>query len=369
MKSANLIGQKADSVRRPLAIAMWDFSWLERRWTGGGYEDWDRALDELKERGYDAVRIDPYPHFLSYNALKIYTLDPVWDSNPWGSPGAIRIQVQPSLNQFIRKCKDRNIRVALSTWFRIDRDNVAAGIKTPQDLAWIWEKTLSNIDEELHDAILYVDLTNEFPLSMWTPYLPAGTTRDSAIAGKFMSESIAELKKSFPRFPYTFSFTDPYNNRQKEDVSCLDFLELHLWMTQFSDYYEKINAAFGSFDNKGYNRMAEFGEKEYIRNKSKYHDAVKRAVALAREWSIKSGKPVATTECWAVVFFKDYPMLNWEWIKELCATGVTEAAASGRWIYIATSNFCGPQFEGMWKNIAWHREMTGIIHNGRVANG
>lgn len=23
------------------AITMWDFSWLERRWPGAGYEDWD----------------------------------------------------------------------------------------------------------------------------------------------------------------------------------------------------------------------------------------------------------------------------------------------------------------------------------------
>ncbi|MDR1800091.1 MAG: hypothetical protein LBR19_09490, partial [Bifidobacteriaceae bacterium] len=26
---------------------MWDFSWLERRWPGGGYEDWDEALGAL----------------------------------------------------------------------------------------------------------------------------------------------------------------------------------------------------------------------------------------------------------------------------------------------------------------------------------
>ena len=25
----------------PRAITMWDFSWLERRWPGAGYEDWD----------------------------------------------------------------------------------------------------------------------------------------------------------------------------------------------------------------------------------------------------------------------------------------------------------------------------------------
>ncbi|MFN5560701.1 MAG: cellulase-like family protein, partial [Opitutaceae bacterium] len=41
----------------PIGIAMWDFSWLERRWPGAGYEDWDIAVGELADRGYDAVRI------------------------------------------------------------------------------------------------------------------------------------------------------------------------------------------------------------------------------------------------------------------------------------------------------------------------
>ena len=42
----------------PLAITMWDFSWIERRWDGAGFEDWNAALDGVKERGYDAVCID-----------------------------------------------------------------------------------------------------------------------------------------------------------------------------------------------------------------------------------------------------------------------------------------------------------------------
>jgi hypothetical protein len=47
----------ADAIKHPRAITMLEFSWIERRWAGAGYEDWDRALDELKERGYNAVRI------------------------------------------------------------------------------------------------------------------------------------------------------------------------------------------------------------------------------------------------------------------------------------------------------------------------
>jgi len=57
-------------VKRPLAITMWDFSWLERRWPGAGYEDTALALDELKARGYDAVRIDAYPHLIEAGAGK-----------------------------------------------------------------------------------------------------------------------------------------------------------------------------------------------------------------------------------------------------------------------------------------------------------
>src|SRR5262245_2420640 len=52
------------------AITMWDFSWLERRWTGAGYEDWDQVLDGLVERGYDAVRIDAFPHLVHFGAEK-----------------------------------------------------------------------------------------------------------------------------------------------------------------------------------------------------------------------------------------------------------------------------------------------------------
>lgn len=112
------------SLRRPLAITMWDFSWLERRWPGAGYEDWDRVLDELKARGYDAIRIDPYPHLIAAAPEKTWELIPVWSVQDWGSPAKNRVQVQPALNQFIRKCGERGLRVALSTWFRQDAANM-----------------------------------------------------------------------------------------------------------------------------------------------------------------------------------------------------------------------------------------------------
>ncbi len=83
-------------------------------------------------------------------------------------------------------------------------------------------------------------------------------------------------------------------------------------------------------------------------------------------WSRASKKPLITTECWAVVDYKDWPGLDWGWVKDLTARGVAHAASQGRWVAIATSNFCGPQFVGMWRDIAWHRRLTDLIKSSPI---
>jgi len=100
----------------PLAITMWDFSWLERRWSGAGYEDWDLALDELKLRGYDAVRIDAYPHLVNKDATATWELFPVWTTQDWGSPAMNRVEVQPNLTRFMEKCAVRDLKVARASF-------------------------------------------------------------------------------------------------------------------------------------------------------------------------------------------------------------------------------------------------------------
>ena len=155
----------------PLAITMWDFSWIERRWDGAGFEDWNAALDDVKERGYDAVRIDAFPHLLSQAPEKEWLLLPVWYSNDWGSPYKVRVRLFPALIDFLKACRARRINVALSSWFREDADNVRMALSTPQAMAKCWIDTLRLIaNAGLMDTILYVDLCNEFPGDFWAPY-------------------------------------------------------------------------------------------------------------------------------------------------------------------------------------------------------
>ena len=349
--------------KNPLAITLWDFSWLERRWPGAGYENPDEALRELKRRGYDAVRIDAYPHLVHADAAKTWELLPEWFFQDWGAPSRCRVRVQPELNDFIALCGKHGISVGLSTWFRQDIDNTRLNIKAPADLATIWRTTLQSIAKAgLLKHILYVDLCNEWPISPWAPFYPKGVRRSSPEGVRWMREPIEGLRKDFPDLDYTFSFTSEYDDWKKQDVSMLDFMELHLWMTHFSDFYKRVGYNYERFEQKGYDNLALKGERIYRENPQHWQERLTYGIDLLAEWSEFARKPLITTECWSLVDYKDGPMLPWDYLKELCDLGVRRAASKGRWVAIATSNFCGPQFRGMWRDVAWHRRLTGVIH-------
>lgn len=353
--------KKLFGYNRPFAITMWDFSWLERRWPGAGYEDWDQALEELAARGYDAVRIDAYPHLVAEDIEREWTLKPVWNLQSWGAPAVTRVRLEGSLRAFLQACRRHGIRAGLSTWFRQGTGNTLMKIKSPEDHAHVWVRTLDKIREwgEM-DNILYVDLCNEFPLSVWAPFLPHEMELHSPEAIAWMKSAVTEFKEYYPDMPVTFSFTGSYD--EEMDVGFLDFLEPHIWMAGVTDFYEKVGYHYERFDDAGYTNLALKGEGEYRAHQAQYDQALVEGIHRLARWAQNSGKPLVTTECWAVVDYKDWPLLNWDWILELNRLGVETAAQTGCWAGMATSNFCGPQFVGMWREKQWHEALTRRIH-------
>lgn len=360
---------------KPLAITMWDFSWVERRWTGGGYEDWDKVLDELLDRGYNAVRIDAYPHLIAADPLKEWTLVPVWDRHDWGSPGIIKVEITNSLIEFISKCKKRNIKVALSTWYREDEDNTRMQLTTPQKMADSWLKVLDIVENaDLLDSILYVDMCNEWCADVWTPYFTAKRNgHDWSIPESldWMKETLGIVSSKYTELPLTFSF-DYYKEGILSTIPTpyLDVIEQHIWMASLDDgeFNNAVGIDWDGFSPEDIKRMVKKAEPLY-RDKPDYWNTILTSCIkqLARD-AKTANKPLISTECWSLVFFKDYPMLNWDWIKDLCELGVVTAAATGQWVAMASSNFCGPQFKGMWNDIEWHRKMTKIIKNAPISN-
>ncbi|NQU85653.1 MAG: cellulase [Mariniphaga sp.] len=360
---------------KPLAITMWDFSWLERRWPGAGYEDCDKALDELIERGYNSIRIDVYPHLIANDPEKEYTLYPVWDQQVWGSPDVNKVVVQPNLNIFLSKCKDRKIMVGLSSWFREDSDNVRMKITSADKMAEIWQKTLESIPEDLKNTILYVDLCNEWPGDIWAPYFkndpPENTWTywhtDKSM--KYMKDSILQLKKLYPEIPFCYSFTGGEPNLYTEkDLSFFDLMEHHVWMAQLNggEYYNEVGYDYGRFDSQAYKNLVANYKKVYNKQPNYWKELLITEINLIAQSCKKANLPLITTECWALVDFKDWPLLSWDIVKQLCETGVQTAAATGQWAAIATSNFAGPQFVGMWRDIEWHKKQTNLIKNSPI---
>lgn len=360
----------------PKAITMWDFSWLERRWPGAGYEDWDKVLDELVERGYNAVRIDAYPHLVAENPEKYWTLNEVWNTQDWGSPDVIKVQIQPNLNQFIAKCRDRDIKVGPSTWFRRDEDLTLMKIDSAAKMADIWIKTIKTIREaNLLDAILYVDLCNEWPGDIWCPFFKNDPPELSwgywhtTKSIQFMKESIELVRKAYPELPLCYSFTggDPSLYGEK-DLSFFNLIEHHCWIAQLNDneYSNAVEYNYERFSPEGYKKLVKNSERVYNEKKEYWHQLLRTEIDLIASAARKANQPLITTECWGIVDFKDWPGLNWNIVKEMCSVGVKAAAETGQWIAIATSNFAGPQFVGMWRDIEYHQKLTGLIKSSSI---
>ncbi len=365
-------------LEHPLAIAMWDFSWLERRAPGEGYDDWDRSLDELVERGYDAVRIDAYPHLIAVDGEREFEVLPIYSQSPWGASEPRSVQILPALTEFMRACADRGVKVALSTWFREDRDDVRMRLSTPAALAQAWKATLDVVSAAgLLDSVIYVDLGNEFPSPYYFPFVfpegkkaPGGSRRTPEMR-RWANESIAEVRESYPMLDYCFSFCSELSDPEGvEDVSQYDLLDLHIWMAlpEVSDFYKVIGYDLSEMENEApqYAILASSAESTYRSDEPRWKGALKETIDAAAEWSVRSGKPLCTTESWALVLWMDLPELDWGWVKDLCAYGVETSVATGRWALNCTSNFCSPQHPGMWNDVAWHQRLTSAIHAGEL---
>ncbi len=60
--SENKFPTDLKTIKKPLAIAMWDYNWILRHHRYGEFENWDTVLEGLAERGYNAIRMDAISH-------------------------------------------------------------------------------------------------------------------------------------------------------------------------------------------------------------------------------------------------------------------------------------------------------------------
>lgn len=367
----------AEYLATPEAIAMWDFSWIERRYPGGGYENWGRVTRELVERGYDTVRIDAFPHLIGHDPKSTYRLRPCWSEHDWGAPFELDVNPGADLVDFIGTAADAGLTIAVSSWFREDVRDLRMQLTTPERFAAAWIDTLALVENAgLLDTVRYVDLANEFPIPLFNPFLyrPGPLhfddmeSRTSARLQQWMDISLKMMRDRFPSIPLCYSFATEFDNRDQQDLTGFDLLELHIWMSlpSHSEYYDVIGYDLSTSHNDpaSYVCLAEKARAVYEDDPDRWNGVLVRVIQDVAQWSRDSGLPLVTTEAWSLVNWKDGDGLDWDWIKDLNEVGIRAAVATQRWASLTTSNFCGPQFRGMWEDVEWHRAMTDVIHAG-----
>ena len=111
--------------------------------------------------------------------------------------------------------------VGLSSWFQKDSEEAHRLITTPVDHAAIWEKTLDSIAADgLLDAILFVDLCNEWPVKVWAPFFNRDDTITWADTSsiEWMKSAIVSLRRHYPDLPCTFSYVGCLNLHPRRGI-------------------------------------------------------------------------------------------------------------------------------------------------------
>lgn len=371
-----------------IAVTMWEFSWLvRRRGAENEYADWDRVLDELVERGYDCIRIDAFPHLVAAGASgdrrDRFTILSQQKDFMWGNHDPVEVEPRPGLVEFMSKAADRSLVIGLSTWFNDDSTHRAADVCTPADYARIWHETLDLLRTEgLLDIVSWVDLCNEWPIGAWArgaypeifgrPHddiagaLQPWTDRDcEAVVAYF--DAVGELRSEFPGLKYTFSFAPIAWNVRRLDVSSFDIAEPHIWLASDVEEFMTSTEILAALSERpgALERHIELVDELYWTRRDHWIAQLASKMDAWASWAQEHSLPLYTSEGWASVNYADLSLpsgrSSWDYVKDAGRAAVELAVEKG-WTGICTSNFSQPHFPGIWADVDWHRELTGLIH-------
>lgn len=233
-----------------LAVSGWDHAWLTgRRGDRRDRENLNRSLDGARERGFNAIWLDPCPHLIASPVSGVH-LDR-FELLPGGGKGPRRpVLVRPrrALLELLSAVHERNLQVWLSSAFLPDTQARRSFVRRPRDFVRVWSETLDFIAREgLAETVCAVDIGREFPAppAGWGAYrrifhrhprnpLPLTATWSTETARRaehYLLEVPRALRAGFPEYFYGLSSVAPVARHLRQmDTSELDFLDFHLWL-------------------------------------------------------------------------------------------------------------------------------------------
>jgi len=380
-------------------------SWILRHHRYGEFENWDRVLEELADRGYNAIRIDAMPQLVASdsegNITEEYrSVKDGWTPALWGNDYTTTIRPREALLEFLPKCKKYGIRVGLATWFQECGTGRKDIFSEEGGLLRAWKETLTFLDQhELLNNVIYVDLLNEYPF--WHGYewlkeglnersdikqfklnnpeanLPEFDIRDSVglnqlqklFYNEFITSLIITLRNDYPQLDF-YASLDSGMPLSDIDISQFSAIDYHIWFA-----HHGMNFDLQQFQGTipGLQQISTRDQKQdlgsiYNNLLTHWRDNKENLIAwMDQRLTTISGVaarhqiPCGNTEGWGPIWWFDHPELDWKWVKEAGEVCIDLALKHDNYKFLCTSNFSLPQFTGMWEDIKWHQKMTGMI--------
>ena len=383
-------------LKKPVAIAMWDYSWILRHHRYGEFENWDNVLEELAERGYNAIRIDVMPQFVAADTNgKIQTefraVKEGWRPSLWGNDYTMSFNPREALLKFLPKCEKYGIKVGLATWF-MRHGTGRQGVFTEEGgLERAWDETLAFLQShDLLANVMYVDLLNEYP--NWHGYdwfknemnersdiekfkldnpeanVPENNSKkkgnplQQSFYNDFINTIINSLKRKYPDMDF-FASLDSGMDLDRIDFSNFNALDYHIWFAHTGKIpgLGKIGSRNQTLDY----RKIYAGLNDYWKeNMDSLVNWIDGRITDISNTAAKNNIVCGNTEGWGPIFWYDHPELDWKWVKESADICVDLALKHNNYKFICTSNFIHPQFKGIWEDVKWHQQITSRIKKG-----
>lgn len=229
-----------------LAMACWDYAWPLCR----EYGAMERMLDETRARGFNALRLDPYPHLLASPGDGVHMdrceILPPPDPRRGIPRGVATVHIREAFQRLLRAAADRGIRLWLSGFFLPDSRARRSFVRRPGDYIDVWAQTLELARQwgQL-DTIAAVDFAYHFPFPPWSHGacrrlfgraprrgLPSRWSEPQERAvERYVLEVPRALRALFPTVRFGLSCASGQAGHLRQlDTSELDFLDLSLWL-------------------------------------------------------------------------------------------------------------------------------------------
>lgn len=382
MKNKDLLKK----IEKPLAIAMWDFSWM----LSEGFGDIIKALDELVERGYNAIRIDVFPASINTfmeKGITTFTYSGTGERNTvWGNINEVRINTPEKVELIFRECIKRNIYIGISSWITFaaeDYNDIELN-----EFIKIWDSTLKFLDErDLLHNIIYVDLMNEYPVCngfKWLRTKALNKAEKKELTGmehvqvdeslkfddfesKIWRDVSAELLDYFHTkwrdLDFTISIIAPTHSFKIDKyvaVEKLDTIDAHLWIAFHADLFANFHLR-DIYTDEEYLKMHTELFEVFDANRDRYIQWIDECIAIFALEADKHGLTIGNTEGWGLVVWRERPSVNWNFIKIAAELIIPVCKKYKCFKYICTSNFTHPMFKSLWADIEWHKKVTEMI--------